>query len=80
MDEPELERKKNNSITEERKALESLEAYYAAISTQSGRFNPDDLLKMVNKVGSAIGVHRNHSENYILYLKEQLRRYSSGIQ
>jgi hypothetical protein len=72
-----LKHEKNNSLTVEREALESLENFYAAMSISERRFDPNHLLKQVQDMSSAISVHRNCSEKYILHLEEKLRLLSA---
>jgi hypothetical protein len=77
MSEEDLKRKKDNSIVEEKEALESLEGYYSAVST--GRtIEPDDLSHQVKKIGLTINVHKQASENYIKYLEDQVNKFRKG--
>jgi glutamate racemase len=77
MSEEALKRKKDNSMVEEREALESLEGYYSVVST--GRtIESDDLLHQVKKIGLTINVHKQASENYIKYLEDQVNKFRKG--
>ncbi|MFZ0328602.1 MAG: hypothetical protein WBQ25_07485 [Nitrososphaeraceae archaeon] len=66
-----MKREKDNSLIEEREALEALNAVSATIGDNI--FDADHLLKLVMKIGSAIDIHRNTSENYIHFLEEVIR-------
>jgi phosphoribosylanthranilate isomerase len=58
---------KDNSVKEETEALGDLETYAGSIASSSERnIDPEQFLKQVRNVSTAIGVHRNKSENYIL--------------
>jgi hypothetical protein len=47
-----------------------LEAYAGSIASSSERnIDPEQFLKQVSNVSTAIGVHRNKSENYILQFR-----------
>lgn len=68
-----MKQKKDKSVMEEMEALADLQAYTGSqVSSSDGKVNPEQFFIQVSNISSAIGVHRNRSENYILQLEEKV--------
>ncbi|MGH9986676.1 MAG: hypothetical protein ACRD8W_22255 [Nitrososphaeraceae archaeon] len=67
--EEDMKRKRDKGITEEMEALGDMEAYAGSVASSNDRdIEPDQFLKQISNISSAISVHRNKSGNYIIQL------------
>lgn len=63
---------KNRSIMEEIESLWDLEAYTGSLASSNRKIDLGHLTKQISNIASAIGAHKNKSENYIRYLEEKV--------
>jgi hypothetical protein len=67
-----MKQEKNRSIMEEIESLWDLEAYAGSLASSNRKIDLDHLTKQISNTVSAIGSHKNKSENYIRYLEEKV--------
>lgn len=66
-----MKQEKNGSIMEEIESLWDLEAYAGSLASSNRKIDLDHLTKQISNTASAIGAHKNKSENYIRNLEEK---------
>jgi hypothetical protein len=75
-----MKQEKNRSIMEEIESLWDLEAYAGSLASSNRRIDLDHLTKQISNTASAIGAHKNKSENYIRKLEEKVSTFEKRLR